>query len=222
MMTSQPTYSQMFETPFQYGQMTGGFGTGMGLGYNMNMGMQHQEQGSAMVHHDPVYDSAAFDNAFDAAAAEMLQSDRELDELLSSVSKDFSHEDAAPLVSERSDLEALTRESHDLALDERMQHKEELTPAQTSDALAETAGQLLDNISHETSDKFAQSTFLALMRRLRDREVKVEGDDFIEVRWIGAREFHVTLVGLLTWLTLFCHRLLQIRLRTPLVWLVRQ
>ncbi|KAJ5570395.1 uncharacterized protein N7459_009825 [Penicillium hispanicum] len=50
-----------------------------------------------------------------------------------------------------------------------------------ADALAQTAGQLLNNVQHDQSDKFQQSNFLALMRRIRDREVEVEGDEFREV-----------------------------------------
>ncbi|KAJ6024438.1 hypothetical protein N7540_005235 [Penicillium herquei] len=52
--------------------------------------------------------------------------------------------------------------------------------AHSADALAHTAGELLDGISHEQSDKFKQSNFLALMRRIRDREVEVQGDEFRE------------------------------------------
>lgn len=50
-----------------------------------------------------------------------------------------------------------------------------------ADALAQTAGELLDSVRHEQNDKFQQSTFLALMRRIRDREVEVKGDEFREV-----------------------------------------
>lgn len=50
-----------------------------------------------------------------------------------------------------------------------------------SDALARTAAQLLDSLSGNQSRKFQDSTFLALMRRLRDREVRVEGDKMVEV-----------------------------------------
>lgn len=49
-----------------------------------------------------------------------------------------------------------------------------------ADELARTAGQLLNSISHETSPKFEQSQFLALMRRIRDREVEVKGEEFCE------------------------------------------
>lgn len=50
-----------------------------------------------------------------------------------------------------------------------------------ADELAKTAGQLLDSVSHEQSEKFKNSSFLALMRRIRDREVHIEGDEFREV-----------------------------------------
>ncbi|WEW55565.1 hypothetical protein PRK78_000996 [Emydomyces testavorans] len=50
-----------------------------------------------------------------------------------------------------------------------------------ADELARTAGQLLESVSHDESQKFKESNFLALMRQLRDREVTVEGDEFREV-----------------------------------------
>ncbi|GAB1191505.1 hypothetical protein APSETT444_000684 [Aspergillus pseudonomiae] len=50
-----------------------------------------------------------------------------------------------------------------------------------SDELARTAGLLLENVSHDQSQKFRESNFLALMRRIRDREVHIEGDEFREV-----------------------------------------
>jgi hypothetical protein len=46
-----------------------------------------------------------------------------------------------------------------------------------ADELARTAGQLLHNVSHDTSDKFANSRFLELMRKIRDREVEVQNND---------------------------------------------
>jgi hypothetical protein len=47
--------------------------------------------------------------------------------------------------------------------------------------LSRTAGQLLESISHDTSQKFQDSVFLNLMRRIRDKEVRVEGENFVEV-----------------------------------------
>ena len=52
-------------------------------------------------------------------------------------------------------------------------------PDAEADALAQTAGALLDGLHTERGDKFRQSGFLALMRRLRDREVRVEGNRMV-------------------------------------------
>ncbi|OXV10633.1 hypothetical protein Egran_01602 [Elaphomyces granulatus] len=57
---------------------------------------------------------------------------------------------------------------------------ESLTHVNDADELAKTAEQLLDSLCHEQSQKFKQSNFLALMRRIRDREVHIEGDEFRE------------------------------------------
>jgi hypothetical protein len=46
-------------------------------------------------------------------------------------------------------------------------------------ALAITAGQLLDRVRDNQSEKFQNSQFLKLMRQLRDREVVVEGDKIV-------------------------------------------
>lgn len=54
-----------------------------------------------------------------------------------------------------------------------------------ADELARTAGQLLSSVSSETSAKFEQSQFLALMRRIRDREVEVHGEEFRETNKNG-------------------------------------
>lgn len=48
------------------------------------------------------------------------------------------------------------------------------------DALAATAKELLEKVEHNKTDKFKNSQFLNLMRKLRDREMKVEGDQMIE------------------------------------------
>lgn len=155
----------------------------MGTAYNpMGLDMhQNQEQGPSVASHDFIFDTAAFENAFDLAAAEMVQSDRELDELMSgAVLKDMGHEDLATFEINKTRMHESTVMS-----EPRLQTKQNQEPvqgpAQASDALSQTAGLLLDSVSHDTSDKFAQSSFLALMRRLRDKEVTVEGEDFIDV-----------------------------------------
>ena len=54
--------------------------------------------------------------------------------------------------------------------------------------LARTAGQLIDNLRDETSTKFQQSSFMELMRQLRDKEVRVEGDTMVSVSFPGVVE----------------------------------
>lgn len=50
-----------------------------------------------------------------------------------------------------------------------------------ADELSRTAGQLLETLATEQSQKFKESNFMALMRKLRDKEVRVEGGDMVEV-----------------------------------------
>lgn len=50
-----------------------------------------------------------------------------------------------------------------------------------ADALAQTAGRLLASVADNGSDKFRDSAFLSLMRKLRDKVATVEGDAFVTV-----------------------------------------
>jgi len=59
--------------------------------------------------------------------------------------------------------------------------EEQQQPRHDDDEMAQTAGRLLERVSDNTSEKFQNSQFLELMRRLRDREVRVEGDKMVEV-----------------------------------------
>ncbi len=69
----------------------------------------------------------------------------------------------------------------DRILEESMKRDEDNIDNDDADELARTAGQLLDNVRHDQSQKFQQSSFLSLMRQLRDREVQVEGDKLVDV-----------------------------------------
>ncbi|KAI9644035.1 hypothetical protein NHQ30_007387 [Ciborinia camelliae] len=48
------------------------------------------------------------------------------------------------------------------------------------DALSRTAGELLNGVSNNQSDKFQNSQFLQLMRQFRDGEATVEGDKVVD------------------------------------------
>lgn len=68
-----------------------------------------------------------------------------------------------------------------LAEQQTTKQEQPLPPKTQDDEMAETAGHLLEKVANNTSEKFQKSQFLELMRRLRDREVRVEGDKVVEV-----------------------------------------
>lgn len=66
--------------------------------------------------------------------------------------------------------------------EEEQKEEEKQEPQRNDeDEMAETAGRLLERVADNTSEKFANSQFLSLMRKLRDREVKVQEDKIVEV-----------------------------------------
>ena len=69
----------------------------------------------------------------------------------------------------------------DIILDEVSEREGRGIDSNDADELARTAGQLLDNLKHDQSQKFQDSNFLSLMRQLRDREIQVEGDKLVDV-----------------------------------------
>lgn len=66
-------------------------------------------------------------------------------------------------------------------VEQEPEKKEEQPRVNDDDEMAETAGRLLERVADNTSEKFQNSQFLELMRRLRDREVRVEEDKIVEV-----------------------------------------
>ena len=70
---------------------------------------------------------------------------------------------------------------NNLASTSTAQQEDRLRDEQEANELSYTAGQLLDNLKDEQSQKFKESSFLALMRQLRDKEVRVEGDKMVDV-----------------------------------------
>lgn len=66
-------------------------------------------------------------------------------------------------------------------VEQEPKQKEEQPKMNDEDEMAATAGRLLERVADNTSEKFQNSQFLELMRRLRDREVRVEGDKMVEI-----------------------------------------
>lgn len=111
------------------------------------------------------------------SALDLSQGFLDVDEEFASASAEHYMEDPHPFL--RDDI-GILEPVHDLPRDEQ-QETTSSTPKSIDEELARTAGHLLESVSHETSEKFQSSVFLQLMRRLRDREVTVEGENFVEV-----------------------------------------
>ncbi|KAG0156730.1 hypothetical protein PDIDSM_3911 [Penicillium digitatum] len=145
------------------------------IGSSMNQmqplqGMQTEQQ-----HHTQQFDESAFEAAFDQARVDL-----ELQGV------DVAQQDAQKHSQETTEVEIsepVPEEQIRIGSDLIPQSDQQNPEARSRDAdeLARTAGQLLDSVRNEQSQKFQQSNFLALMRRIRDREVEVEGDEFREV-----------------------------------------
>lgn len=123
------------------------------------------------------YDEVAFEKAFDVAREEMQRLDH-------SVHRKETQVDAR--LHENKDQDGQARLDHsrigsDSILDEAQKRGEESNDADDAEELARTAGQLLENVKGDQSQKFQESNFLSLMRQLRDKEVRVEGDKLVDV-----------------------------------------
>ncbi|KAL2000145.1 hypothetical protein VTN02DRAFT_3484 [Thermoascus thermophilus] len=163
-----PSHSQGFQPSFRpnypmEASMMSNFPT-----YQDTPQTQHQRQ-------TETFDESAFEAAFEQARAEMERQDN-------IAAEQNATETAAEPLKAESTLPAEYLEPIRIGSDTipYMDKKDATARGDDSDELAKTAGQLLDSVSHDQSEKFKQSNFLALMRRIRDREVRVEGDEFRE------------------------------------------
>ncbi|KAF3904324.1 hypothetical protein AA313_de0202009 [Arthrobotrys entomopaga] len=111
------------------------------------------------------YTDAEFDQMFEEAAAQQQVFDPQEFE-------NFPHRE----VPQPSQAEPLP---HQQVEEEKKEERD--TSQEDADELARTAGQLVDTLSQDTSKKFQESQFVALMRKLRDKTVKVEDGKMVEV-----------------------------------------
>lgn len=119
------------------------------------------------------FDESAFEAAFEQASADMV-----------SQANGVTQQDKEnPETEQPSTIETERREDIKIGSDNipNTDHEDAKSQPNDADELARTAGQLLDSVRHDQSQKFKESNFLALMRRIRDREIQVEGDEFREV-----------------------------------------
>ncbi|KAL6702587.1 hypothetical protein ACN47E_001317 [Coniothyrium glycines] len=74
-----------------------------------------------------------------------------------------------------------TPEPQHVEREAEQQKQQEKPQPNDEDEMAATAGRLLERVADNTSEKFQNSQFLGLMRRLRDREVRVQEDKIVAV-----------------------------------------
>lgn len=165
---SMPNYQSSFIPNYQ----------GMsGMAGSASVGQGSVQSASNLSQAPAAFDESAFEAAFDQAQADVHQQG-----LTSSEQHQIPDEDVRSTELETT----LERESSEqIRIGSDLIGKESESDVQEQqgdpDELARTAGHLLDSLSHDTSQKFKESSFLALMRRIRDREVHIEGDEFREV-----------------------------------------
>ena len=123
------------------------------------------------------FDEEAFEKAFNEAAEAQMKSLGHEQNQASSTSQDNI---PAQDIRVNPEIERI-RIGSDQILDEAQLLEREDNADDEAEKLAKTAGQLLENLSHDQSQKFQGSSFLSLMRQLRDREVEVEGDKLVDV-----------------------------------------
>ena len=143
--------------------------------HNIQSQMAHQKQPERQI--ENVYDEAAFERAFDTAREEMQKleaSARRNETQMDAGLHDTRAQASQGVLDHR-------RIGSDRILDEAQKMGEEGKEADDAEELARTAGQLLENVKGDQSQKFKESNFLSLMRQLRDKEVRVEGDKLVDV-----------------------------------------
>lgn len=148
------------------------------------------------------FDDAAFERAFDMAREDMMaddqqeepmQEDSNLEAMIERVEAATQQEATNMLndVAQEAEDERYWRPEdtmHNSDIEHQPLYQEEIEQSEQGqeraihddDQLAATAQELLEKVSHDQSDKFKNSQFLSLMRKLRDREVRVEGDKMVE------------------------------------------
>ena len=163
----------------------------MPYSYGQEQQTQQQQQSQQQV--EPTYDEAGFADAFEQAsqhAQEMVSEEDVTRLMVERNGSDLLHKDAIPMDHSSLDhgfasiVNAPSPTQIRIGSDAiPYQEQKTRTPDQDdrdADELARTAGQLLTSVQHDTSDKFQNSQFLALMRKIRDGEVRVEGEEFKE------------------------------------------
>lgn len=179
MAQQQPHQPQQQQAPGpQHHQPYGyGFQSSFAPSYPLNGAQmrtfQPQETVESQQPQAEAFDESAFEAAFEQAKANMEQEATDNTQIHTKDVNETAQYDST--------IQPETHEEIRIGSDTIPSKEDTQGRSNDADALARTAGQLLNSVSHETNEKFQQSNFLALMRRIRDREVQIEGDEFREV-----------------------------------------
>lgn len=128
-----------------------------------------------------IIDDVAFERAFDAAHSQMEQYDDHMQQEEVEAPTDVKMAEQLEQNPYSNLVDEAPRIGSDRIHGDSLKEPHETGGGNDAEELARTAGQLLDNLKHDQSQKFQESNFLSLMRQLRDREVRVEGDKLVEV-----------------------------------------
>jgi hypothetical protein len=174
-------------SPYRYTPMSG-----MGMMPQYSGGFGGQQEMSIAQQKQPAeaFDEEAFARAFEEAAqAEMASKEAEgRQETSQQDSSQAQHENvelgqdiminesAERLLATEEGLLDQERIGADTIQDPATQDPKVAQEENGPDALARTAGQLLDTVRNDQSAKFQNSQFLELMRQFRDREATVQGN----------------------------------------------
>ncbi|KAJ9633847.1 hypothetical protein H2204_006632 [Knufia peltigerae] len=115
---------------------------------------------------------------FDAAFQEAIAHAREMDQLRETAEVSESVVEESVVMGQTESVNKIGSDA--IQYRERTERTED-QDSRDADELARTAGQLLTSVQHDTSDKFQNSQFLDLMRRIRDRQVEVQNNDLQDV-----------------------------------------
>ncbi|KAH9845532.1 peroxin 20 [Teratosphaeria destructans] len=134
------------------------------------------------------FDDAAFEAAFDQARHDMMVDEAATTKMSQQEAEQHAHEVVDGMLSGDGQLRPDLKETlmqDDIAVGVQEEQSQEQQQQQEDDALAATAQELLQKVQKNQTDKFKNSQFLGLMRKLVDREVKVEGDKMVETETVS-------------------------------------
>jgi hypothetical protein len=189
-MAGQGQMTGQTNSPYRYSPMSG-----MGMMPQYSGGFGGQQEMSIAQQKQPAeaFDEEAFARAFEEAAqAEMASKEAESQQ--ESNQQDFSqaqhenvelgqdimiNESAERLLANEEGLLDQERIGADTIQDPKTQDPKIAQEENSPDALARTAGELLNTVRNDQSIKFQNSQFLELMRQFRDREATVQGNTIV-------------------------------------------